>query len=478
MIEVEGGTQELQRNAHLHSRPESDIPTAPSPENLETASLCDAGVAPASEFRTEGRWLGNVWAGFSTALASSYALFMVPSLLHLLLGVPYAGALTGTVLLAASMTFLMGSFARLPFAVVPSIGTCAVLATVVSAQNVSWQVALGISFWTGIAFLAVSLTTLREQMAASIPPRVREASVMGVGLLLIGSGIRMAGFFSEQGALLPVGPAVASGGYLTLLGLLVMLVMQFVQPRIALPAGLAAGMICALIGGHMNLPERLYQVPELTSVAGEIRLLDSLRWSLLPLMFTMFCTDLVDSLATFVIVSESMGLVDHDKPKNLARGLFVDSLATFVAPLLGTTPGSTCLQSVVASESFKPSGWTAVCTAVFYLPCLFLAPLALAVPQTVIAPVLILVGLKMLGCTAELTTSWRTSDYHALVTGLATIGSIAVRGSIAEGTLIGCAVWIVGALLTNQRSRVALGTYVLTAAGIVYVMLQCCTASS
>ena len=43
-------------------------------------------------------------------------------------GVPFTGALTATVLIASSMTLLMGLYARLPFAVAPGMGLNAFLA--------------------------------------------------------------------------------------------------------------------------------------------------------------------------------------------------------------------------------------------------------------------------------------------------------------------------------------------------------------
>ena len=71
---------------------------------------------------------------------------------------PFTGAMTATVLIAFSMTLLMGLYARLPFAVAPGMGLNAFFAfTIVLQQQVPWQTALGMVFWAGVLFLLVSV---------------------------------------------------------------------------------------------------------------------------------------------------------------------------------------------------------------------------------------------------------------------------------------------------------------------------------
>src|SRR5215208_2641374 len=109
-------------------------------------------------------------------------------------GIPFSGALTATVLIAFSMTLLMGLYARLPFAVAPGMGLNAFFAyTIVLQHKVPWPVALGMVFWAGVLFLLVSGTGLRERIAVAIPPALRTAAAAGIGLLLTFIGFRDAG---------------------------------------------------------------------------------------------------------------------------------------------------------------------------------------------------------------------------------------------------------------------------------------------
>jgi AGZA family xanthine/uracil permease-like MFS transporter len=95
----------------------------------------------------------DVIGGVTTFFTMAYIVVVNPSILATPgTGMPFSGAMTATVLVACSMTFLMGVFARLPFAVAPGMGLNAFFAfTIVLQGKVPWQTALGIVFWAGRA---------------------------------------------------------------------------------------------------------------------------------------------------------------------------------------------------------------------------------------------------------------------------------------------------------------------------------------
>src|SRR3977135_2634846 len=110
-------------------------------------------------------------AGITTFFTMAYIVIVNPSILSTAgTGMPFSGVLTATVLVASSMTLVMGLYARLPFAVAPGMGLNAFFAfTIVLQDKVPWQTALGMVFWSGMLFLAVSMTPLRERIALAIP---------------------------------------------------------------------------------------------------------------------------------------------------------------------------------------------------------------------------------------------------------------------------------------------------------------------
>ena len=135
------------------------------------------------------------------------------------------------------------------------------------------------------------------------------------------------------------------------------------------------------------------------------------RW-----IFAILFTDLFDSLSTFIGVAEASGLTGEDgRPINLRRGLIVDALATLTSGLAGTSPGTAYVESIAGIRMGARTGRASVVTAVCFVPCFFLGPLAAAVPAYATAPVLVLVGASMFQSVA-------TIDFSAFSTDVVTFG--------------------------------------------------------
>ena len=99
-----------------------------------------------------------------------------------------------TVLVAASMTLLMGLYARLPFAVAPGMGINAFFTfTIVLGKGVPWSEALGMVFVNGVIFLALSVTGVREKIIAAIPHALKIAVTCGIGLFIAFIGLKNGG---------------------------------------------------------------------------------------------------------------------------------------------------------------------------------------------------------------------------------------------------------------------------------------------
>ena len=138
---------------------------------------------------------GDIIGGVTTFFTMAYIVVVNPSVLASPgTGMPFPGVLTATVLLAGTMTLLMGLYARLPFAVAPGMGLNAFFAyTIVLQQQVPVADRARNRVLGGLLFLLVSATPLRERIALAIPVHLRLATAVGIGLLLTLIGLRNAG---------------------------------------------------------------------------------------------------------------------------------------------------------------------------------------------------------------------------------------------------------------------------------------------
>src|SRR6185295_19190889 len=155
--------------------------------------------------------------------------------------------------------------------------------------------------------------------------------------------------------------------------------------------------------GQIKAPEQIFSAPDFKTVFLKLDILGALKLSLVPVIIGIMFTDLFDSISTFIGVAHAADLLDeHGNPRNLRQGLIVDSVATFGAGLAGTSSATAYIESIAGINSGGRTGLTSVFTALCFLPCFFLVPLAGMVPVYATAPVLVLVGAAMFGSVSQI----------------------------------------------------------------------------
>jgi adenine/guanine/hypoxanthine permease len=375
-------------------------------------------------------------AGITTFFTMAYIVVVNPAILSTPgTGMSFSGVLTATVLLCFSMTLLMGLYAKLPFAVAPGMGINAFFTfSIVLGQKVPWQQALGIVFWAGVLFILVSVTPLRVMIAQAIPHSLRVASAAGIGMFLTFIGLKNAGFIVSSPETFVKFGGLHRETVLSLLGLASMVWLMKKKSPFAFLVGIFLVTLVAWLQGKVNRPLEFFSRPDFESVFFKLDIWGALKLSLLPAMISILFTDLFDSISTFIGVSHAAGLTDaKGNPKNLKEGLLVDAFATAGAGLVGTSSGTAYIESSAGIEMGGRTGLTSIFTALCFLPCFFLAPIAGMVPAYATAPVLILVGALMFRSVAHL----ELTKLEDAIPSFLTIVLIPLTFSITQGILWG-----------------------------------------
>jgi len=336
-------------------------------------------------------------------------------------------------------------------------------------QQVPWQVALGIVFWGGVLFLIVSITPIREQIAMAIPPGLRIATAAGIGLLLTLIGLRNAGLVeSDPVTLLRLG-TLDHRAALLLAGILIAVALMRRQNPLAFLASIFAVTAAAWMLGYATPPDGIVSAPDFSSVFLKLDVLGALRLALLPAIVTILVTDLFDSLSTFIGVAGAAGLTEPDgRPLNLRRGLIVDAFATLGGGLVGTSPGTAYVESIAGIRMGARTGRASIVTALCFLPCLFVAPLASAVPGYATAAVLMLVGLTMFQTVT-------TIDFGSIEDGLpafVTIVLIPLTLSITQGILWGFLLHALLYVVVGRAREVTPASWILAVLSAGLLMLE------
>lgn len=337
-------------------------------------------------------------AGLTTFLTMSYIVLINPAILATDgTGLSFQGVMTATVLLSFICTLMMGLYAKLPYAVAPGMGINAFFTySLILGQNIPWPVALGMVFWSGVIFLILSVTPVREAIVRSMPTNIRHATAVGIGIFLTFIGLRNAEIVRDHPITLVTFGIFKLETLFVVIGLVVIAFLARRKSAFAFLAGIGVVTLLSWLSGRVSVPESLVSMPEFSSVFFKADLINSLSLGALPAIMSIMFTDLFDSISTFMGLSQVSGLVDEKgDPKNVREALIVDSFATGLAGLFGTSSGTAYIESAAGIEAGGRTGWTAIFAALFFLPCFFIGPMVQMVPAAATAPVLIVVGFLM-----------------------------------------------------------------------------------
>jgi len=411
-------------------------------------------------------------AGITTFFTMAYIVVVNPQILSAggKTGMAFSGVLTATVLICFTMTLLMGLYARLPFAVAPGMGINAFFTyTIILGKGVPWPAALGIIFWAGILFLVISVTPVRESIAKAIPAELRIAAAAGIGVFLTFIGLKNAGFIVADPVTFVKLGTLGKPALLAIVGVVIAAFFMARKSAFAFLISITSVTLAAWALGMVIRPPQLFNLPDFKSVFFKLDILGALKLSLVPAIIAVMFTDLFDSISTFIGVAHAGDLLDAEgHPKNLREGLIVDSLATLGAGLAGTSSGTAYIESVTGIRMGGRTGWTSVFTALCFLPCFFIAPIAGMVPPFATAAVLILVGAAMF-------TSIGKIDFSKIEEGVPaflTLILIPLTFSITQGLLWGFISHVGLYLMVGRRRDIHPVMYALAIVSIGLLVLE------
>ena len=408
----------------------------------------------------------EILAGVSTFLATMYIIIVNPAILSQA-GMSFNGVLTATVLLSFFCSLMMGIYAKNPIVVAPGMGMNAFFTfTAVKGMGISWQVALGAVFWAGIIFLLLSIFNVRTQIVKAIPKQLRYAISAGIGLFITLIGFSNAKFIVPNPATMVGISSLHDPIIITfLIGLAITMVMLtrhikggiiigiLLTTLIAIPIGRWWGDASTINFGQKTLVtwQGIFSAPDF-SLLFQLDIVNSLKISLLPVIFAFVFTDLFDSLSTFVGIAEAADLCDEGgEPRNIKQSLLTDAVATTIGGLLGTSPGTAFIESAVGITQGGRTGVTAITAGILFLPFMFLSPLLSIVPAIATAPALIVVGVLMMKSVTKI--NWDKLD-DAIPAFLAMV-LIPFTYSITQGIIWGFLSWTIIKVINGKAKEVS-----------------------
>jgi len=466
-----------------------DQATMDSPSSSQNRSFLDRFFKLGehkTNFRTE------ILAGLTTFVTMSYIMFLNPIIMSKT-GMPFDGLFLATCIGAAIATIFMGLYANWPIGLAPGMGLNAFFTfTVVMEMNYSWQIALGAVFLSGVLFVLMSVTRLREWMLESIPLSLRLAMTAGVGLFLGFIGLRFTGLIVPNpdnvvaladlthfgfGKFGPEAPALGLLSFLlicilsyrrvfgsVIIGIAITTAVAFLMSALLPPEFFTASVDWAPASGFMAWPENgLIAVPnfgDLAPVFMQLDIIGAFDVALIPVIITFLFVNIFDTAGTLMGVAQRANLQDENgKIEGLDKSLKADSISSVIGTAFGCPPVTSYVESAAGVAAGGRTGLTAVVIGIMFLLGLFLLPLAQMLPGFAVDGALIYVAMLMMGSLAKIDWDDLTEFAPALMTTI----MMPLTFSIANGIAIGFITYTFMKVTTGKASSISTGVWALTA---------------
>jgi AGZA family xanthine/uracil permease-like MFS transporter len=412
-------------------------------------------------------------AGATTFAAMAYIIAVNPSIMANA-GMDRGDLVIATALAAIFGSVMMGLLANLPLAVAPAMGSNVIFTFVIVKQmGAPWQGALAMVAFTGVVFLILSLSKLREKVAKDVPEALKIGIQAAVGALIVFIGLRGAGFIvANQSTYIAMGSLKNPAVILTLLGILITPVLVVRRIPGALIISIA---VLTVIGLFVPLGDTKMVTSAPTSIfawpkwpASTFLALD-FPWLFthfiiaLPLLFYFVCAEFFSTLGTLIGVTGAANLRKPDGSiPNATAAFATDATSSIVGPILGTSVVTAYIESVTGVQAGGRTGLTPLTVAALFVLALFIWPVFVIVPPQATAPALVLVGVLMMQGVARIDM---TELENAVPIVLTLFGTV-LTNNLINGMALGTLSFILIALATGKLREI---TGVVWGLGVVFI---------
>lgn len=398
-------------------------------------------------------------AGLTTFMTMAYVVVVNPRILSEA-GMPVEGVLFATCISAALATLVMGLWANYPIALAPGMSLNAYFTySIVIGRGIPWQTVLAVVLLSGLLFLILTLTNVREQIVNGIPDCLKHGTAAGIGLFIAFIGFRNAGIIVANRATF-VGLGKISNPEVILAAVGVLLIAILVARRVdsAILIGIVAITILGIPAGVSHWPAHLFSWPHPSGTLFKLDLRSAAKLGLGELVFIFFFVDLFDNVGTLVAVCEEGGFLRDGKLPRASRALLADAFGTIVGALTGTSTVTSYIESAAGVAAGARTGLGNLVIAALFIVAMFCAPIVAAIPAYATAPALILVGALMCGAVAKV----RWDDFTDAVPAFLTLIATPLTFSIATGLSLGLLSFTFLKLFSGKRKEVSPLIWVLS----------------
>lgn len=374
-------------------------------------------------------------------------------------GIPLEAGIIATILSSFIGCLLVALIANAPLILVPGMGINALFTyTIVGSLGLNYMEALGAVVISGILFVLITFTKLSTILSNSIPASLKEAISVGIGLFIAFIGLQKSGLVVGNTAnFVTLGDLSAPVVLAAIINLIITLFLFLKKVPGNFLISIVLGTLVSYLFGIVHFSGMDTSFLSFKEYRHVFLSADFGKWLSIPFWSAVFSLVLV-------LVFENIGLVHSQvngmlqAPEKNEKSLRAVSLTTIVCGLFGTSPSVSTVETAAGITSGGKTGLTSVVTGILMLASLFFIPFIKLVPDTAIAPILIIIGGLMLTNITNIDLTDFTEAFPAFLI----IIMIPLTYSIVNGIAFGFIAYPLVKIFTNKHEQLSLASFIIS----------------
>lgn len=440
----------------------------------------------------------EVIAGLTSFFTMAYIVFVNPAILSAS-GMDPGAVTLATCIAAAIGTLIMSLYANHAFCMAPGMGINAFFAyTICGSMGYSWQAGLAAVFMSGIIFILITVLGIRQMIVDAIPNELKQSISAGIGLFISFIGIKSAGLLkfvtdpghyeiSDFGVVTADASPIPSFDFsspVALLTIFGLVVLTFLMVR-NIKGGMFISIIvtsiaAAIVQFGFNVPVGIFppeslEMPSLAPTFGacftgfgelfaSAEGLGAAILSVLSVLISLTMCDMFDTIGMLIGTAARAGMLDENgNLPRIGKALMADAVATTCGAILGTSTVTTFAESSAGFSEGGRTGLTSLTAAVMFVLAIFASPFLGYVPGCATAPVIIMIGVLMMGAAGNI--DWE--DFSVALPSFLTISCMAFAYSIADGIAAGFIFFSLAKIFQGKGKQVSPILYIIAILFIV-----------
>lgn len=410
----------------------------------------------------------EVLAGVTSFFAAVYTIIVNSSILSD--GGKDAQTLVIAIVLSSVIGCLFAAFiANAPVVIIPGIGINALFTyTIIKGMGFSFSEALTCVVFSGLMLLVLVITPLAKILIESIPNSIKSSITVGIGLFITFLGLQKSGLVvSSPSTFLTLGKLSSPAVVAFIITMIITLVLFIKDVKGNFLISIVLGTLVAIALGTVDLSSFKLTMPNFAAYkdiffALNIKALFSIKFWIATFSLTI------------VLVFENIGSLHGQlgamikQSDKIEKGLKAIGLSSVCFGLFGCCPPACSVEGAAGIAAGGRTGLTSLTAGLMFLISLFFIPVINIIPNSAIAPILIIIGGLMIEHISAINFKSFSDSFPAFVI----LVFVPLTFSIVDGVAFGFITYTICKIASKKYKDISIPMWVVSFIFLVYLLLK------